>query len=45
VAQSEDELSFNKGDTVLVIGPSEDEGWVIGELNGQRGILPENYLR
>ncbi len=44
VAQSEDELSFSKGDTLLVIGPSEDEGWVIGELNGQRGVLPENYL-
>eukprot|EP00750_Incisomonas_marina_P018208 INCI2756.2.p1 GENE.INCI2756.2~~INCI2756.2.p1 ORF type:complete len:1058 (-),score=201.37 INCI2756.2:130-3303(-) len=44
-AVDDDELSFKKGDSIKIIGPAEDEGWLIGEIDGKQGLLPENYLR
>ncbi|KAL7748572.1 hypothetical protein RI367_005983 [Sorochytrium milnesiophthora] len=41
-AEGPDELSMAKGDVILVI-EEIDEGWWIGELNGQRGMFPANY--
>lgn len=43
VAQREDELSFNEGDLIVVIGKNAD-GWWEGEKNGVRGVFPGNYV-
>ncbi|XP_051721229.1 SH3 domain-containing protein 21 isoform X2 [Ctenopharyngodon idella] len=44
-AVSEDELNLKKGDVITVINKStEDDGWWEGELNGHRGIFPDNFV-
>nr|XP_031841629.1 intersectin-1 isoform X3 [Nomia melanderi] len=42
-AQNEDELSFEKGD-VIVVTAKEDTAWWKGELNGVSGVFPSNYV-
>ena len=42
-AQSDDELSLEKGDVVTVM-KKIDEGWWIGVLNGRTGMFPANYV-
>lgn len=42
-AQNEDELSFLQGD-VLIILDREDPAWWRGELKGQTGLFPSNYV-
>uniref|UniRef100_A0A3Q2ZVC5 Rac/Cdc42 guanine nucleotide exchange factor (GEF) 6 n=1 Tax=Kryptolebias marmoratus TaxID=37003 RepID=A0A3Q2ZVC5_KRYMA len=41
---NEDELSFNKGDLILVTR-QEEGGWWEGTLNGKTGWFPSNYVR
>nr|XP_023698429.1 RIMS-binding protein 2-like [Paramormyrops kingsleyae] len=41
----EAELTFKAGDTVLVFGNLDSDGFFYGELNGQRGLVPSNFLR
>lgn len=41
---NEDELSFNKGDVILVTR-QEEGGWWEGTLNGKTGWFPSNYVR
>lgn len=41
---NEDELSFTKGD-VLVVTRQEEGGWWEGNLNGKTGWFPSNYVR
>lgn len=41
---NEDELSFNKGEVILVTR-QEDGGWWEGTLNGKTGWFPSNYVR
>merc|ERR1719209_1191671 len=41
--QYEDELSFEEGATILVIGKDE-EAWWKGECNGKTGVFPSNYV-
>uniref|UniRef100_A0A3Q4ABC2 Osteoclast-stimulating factor 1 n=1 Tax=Mola mola TaxID=94237 RepID=A0A3Q4ABC2_MOLML len=41
---NEDELSFNKGDVILVTR-HEEGGWWEGTLNGKIGWFPSNYVR
>lgn len=41
---NEDELSFSKGD-VIVVTRQEDGGWWEGTLNGRTGWFPSNYVR
>ncbi|PIO30042.1 hypothetical protein AB205_0065040, partial [Aquarana catesbeiana] len=38
------ELSFTAGDIITVFGPMDEDGFFYGELNGQRGFVPSNYL-
>ncbi|KAG9509969.1 Amphiphysin [Fragariocoptes setiger] len=51
MAEDDDELSFEAGETIQVINyddPAEqEEGWLMGirELNGQRGLFPANFTR
>ncbi|XP_068180593.1 src kinase-associated phosphoprotein 2 [Antennarius striatus] len=40
-----DELSFNRGDIIHVLGREYHRfGWWVGELNGNIGIVPKDYL-
>ncbi|XP_036395139.1 SH3 domain-containing protein 21 [Megalops cyprinoides] len=44
-AVTDDELNLKKGDVVTIITKeTEDEGWWEGELNGQRGFFPDNFV-
>ncbi|KAM8977093.1 LOW QUALITY PROTEIN: peripheral-type benzodiazepine receptor-associated protein 1 [Pelodytes ibericus] len=40
----EAELSFTAGDVIIVYGPMDEDGFYYGELNGQRGLVPSNFL-
>lgn len=39
----EDEISFDPGDIIENV-EAIDEGWWLGEINGQRGLFPANYV-
>ncbi|XP_077150691.1 peripheral-type benzodiazepine receptor-associated protein 1 isoform X3 [Ranitomeya variabilis] len=41
---AEAELSFTAGDVITVFGPMDEDGFYYGELNGQQGLVPSNYL-
>ena len=43
VAQYEDELSFEAGDTVMVQAKDEADWWR-GECKGKTGVFPSNYV-
>ncbi|XP_038658477.1 SH3 domain-containing kinase-binding protein 1 isoform X2 [Scyliorhinus canicula] len=43
-AQHEDELTISVGDIVSNI-KKEDGGWWEGELDGRRGLFPDNFVR
>ncbi|XP_070628627.1 peripheral-type benzodiazepine receptor-associated protein 1 isoform X3 [Bos indicus] len=40
----EAELPFRAGDVITVFGAMDDDGFYYGELNGQRGLVPSNFL-
>lgn len=42
-ATNNDELSFNKGDTITLTQPI-DGGWWEGTLSGKTGWFPSNYV-
>nr|XP_053651957.1 peripheral-type benzodiazepine receptor-associated protein 1-like isoform X1 [Cherax quadricarinatus] len=42
---SEVELSFQTGDIIYVYGEMDDDGFYMGELRGQRGLVPSNFLQ
>ncbi|KAL0614272.1 Intersectin-1 [Plecturocebus cupreus] len=44
VAQNDDELAFNKGQIINVLN-KEDPDWWKGEVNGQVGLFPSNYVK
>ena len=41
--ESEDQLSFKKGETFVVIAQHEG-GWFTAQRNGKTGYVPSNYL-
>jgi len=41
--QNQDELSFEKGCVINVINKLDSDWWT-GELNGQTGLFPSNYV-
>uniref|UniRef100_A0A8C3S852 RIMS-binding protein 2 n=1 Tax=Chelydra serpentina TaxID=8475 RepID=A0A8C3S852_CHESE len=41
----ESELTFNAGDIITVFGSVDDDGFYYGELNGQRGLIPSDFLK
>ncbi|XP_056126853.1 SH3 domain-containing protein 21 isoform X3 [Rhinichthys klamathensis goyatoka] len=44
-AVAEDELNLKKGDVITIISKAtEDDGWWEGELNGDRGFFPDNFV-
>ncbi|KAI6174912.1 SH3 domain-containing kinase-binding protein 1 [Aphelenchoides bicaudatus] len=41
-----DELELKEGDIITIVNRKcTDEGWCLGELNGKRGLFPENFVR
>lgn len=45
-ALNEDELTIREGDIVLVINKDcVDVGWWEGEINGRRGVFPDNFIK
>ncbi|PWA30749.1 hypothetical protein CCH79_00009207 [Gambusia affinis] len=43
-AEHETELSFQVGAIFSHVTPSREPGWLEGELEGKRGLIPENYV-
>lgn len=43
-ARSSDELTINPGDIVLGLGGNPEPGWLLVELNGHKGLIPESYV-
>jgi len=44
--QYEDELDLRVGDIITVLNQNlVDEGWWKGELNGNVGIFPDNFVK
>ena len=41
---SEVELSFRTGDIITIYGEMDDDGFFMGELRGNRGLVPSNFL-
>lgn len=44
-AEHNTELSFEAGMIIRNVRPSEEPGWLEGELDGVSGLIPENYVR
>ncbi|XP_027721958.1 SH3 domain-containing kinase-binding protein 1 isoform X1 [Vombatus ursinus] len=45
-AQNEDELTIREGDIVTLVNKDcIDVGWWEGELNGRRGVFPDNFVK
>ncbi|KFU84040.1 SH3 domain-containing kinase-binding protein 1, partial [Chaetura pelagica] len=45
-AQNDDELTVREGDVVTLISKDcIDVGWWEGELNGRRGVFPDNFVK
>ncbi|XP_071945294.1 uncharacterized protein [Antedon mediterranea] len=40
----ENELTFQQGDFITVYGEMDEDGFFMGELNGERGLVPSNFL-
>ncbi|XP_040842799.1 RIMS-binding protein 2 [Ochotona curzoniae] len=41
---AEAELTFCTGDIIAVFGEIDEDGFYYGELNGQKGLVPSNFL-
>ena len=39
------ELTFRTGDILTVSGDMDEDGFFMGELNNQRGLVPGNFIR
>ncbi|XP_065831294.1 RIMS-binding protein 3-like isoform X2 [Oscarella lobularis] len=40
----DEELSFQKGDIILISGEKDEDGFYSGELNGRKGLVPYNMI-
>ncbi|KAF7710087.1 hypothetical protein HF521_008959 [Silurus meridionalis] len=43
-AEHDSELSFQVGAIFHAVTPSREPGWLEGELEGKRGLIPQNYV-
>lgn len=43
-ARNPDELTINPGDIIMGIEGAHEPGWLMGQLNGQKGLFPEAYV-
>ncbi|KAM9444416.1 CD2-associated protein [Clarias gariepinus] len=44
-AAHEDELTLRLGDVIKNVRRIEEEGWMEGDLNGRRGLFPDNFVK
>ncbi|XP_026088656.1 CD2-associated protein-like isoform X1 [Carassius auratus] len=44
-ALQEDELTLRLGDVIKNVRRIEEEGWMEGDLNGKRGLFPDNFVK
>ncbi|XP_030085651.1 GRB2-related adapter protein isoform X3 [Serinus canaria] len=44
-ATEEDELPFQKGDTLKILNMEDDQNWYKAELFGREGFVPKNYIK
>lgn len=44
-ALHEDELTLRPGDIIKNVRHIEEEGWMEGDLNGKRGLFPDNFVK
>lgn len=44
-ALHDDELTLRPGDIIRNVRHIEEEGWMEGELNGKRGLFPDNFVK
>ena len=44
-AQNPDELSLKEGDIIIITSKEAgDSGWWEGEINGKKGVFPDNFV-
>ena len=41
----DDELTIRVGETIRNVRKLQEEGWLEGELNGRRGMFPDNFVK
>ncbi len=44
-ATHDDELTLRLGDVIRNVRRIEEEGWMEGDLNGKRGLFPDNFVK
>ncbi|XP_029985092.1 CD2-associated protein-like [Sphaeramia orbicularis] len=44
-ALQEDELTLRLGDVIKNVRYIEEDGWMEGDLNGKRGLFPDNFVK
>ncbi|XP_061609013.1 CD2-associated protein isoform X2 [Phyllopteryx taeniolatus] len=44
-ALHEDELTLRKGDLIKNVCCIQEDGWMEGDLNGKRGLFPDNFVK
>ncbi|XP_051908952.1 CD2-associated protein [Hippocampus zosterae] len=44
-ALHEDELTLRKGDLIKNVRCIQEDGWMEGDLNGKRGLFPDNFVK
>lgn len=44
-ALHDDELTLRLGDVIKNVRYVEEDGWMEGDLNGKRGLFPDNFVK
>lgn len=44
-ALHQDELTLKLGDVIKNVRRIDEEGWMEGDLNGKRGLFPDNFVK
>ena len=44
-AEQDGDLAFKKGDIIYFVSNEPGEGWITGEIDGVKGVFPENYVK
>lgn len=44
-ALHDDELTLRLGDIIKNVRYIEEDGWMEGDLNGKRGLFPDNFVK
>lgn len=44
-ALHDDELTLRPGDVIRNVRYIEEDGWMEGDLNGKRGVFPDNFVK